>query len=392
MPFQLNRITLCVDDFSRPVDWSTEVLGVEVRRLNIEVEGFGFDAETPASIPVMVTTRPPSLELGLSSIPVPLSVDVGFFSSEAAGFIPGRMLFRGGLDVASLAIESGAAAGVLKVATIVRPAEADLGAPTSDGRLRVGLTSGVWTPRGRATQRPQVDPVTSIPLPGGDQNNETPDALRLLRYGGLEVLEVRPSPLSPAGLFGAGLTAKALVRSRANVIYYSGHGLFASRCLAIHRNPAAPGAVMACWAKPADLIATWLGGLTPSTVIIAGCSVLSIALTAVPLSGPGVDWLPLLRRAGGPVANLLGYGSTVAAPTHEQLQSPADEPVGNDIAQEFGVRLSQGSNTLVQDWLRINAEHRAWNAVAIDGAGLYWTVTQDIPGLTAHTLHSTQLP
>jgi len=392
MPIQFTRIDLCTDGFTRPVDWSTEVLGAEVSQLNVEVEAFGILAETPPSVPVIVTTRPPSLELGLSSVPVPLTVDAGFWSTEASDLVPGRILFRGELPVGSLGLP-GAAAGTLKVASIARPAEAGLGAPTSDGLLRVGLSSGVWTPRGRATQRPQIDLVTSSPLPGGSANDERPDALRLLKYAGLEVVEARISPLSPAGLLGAALTAKALVRSPANVLYYSGHGIYASRCLGVHQNPVPLGhTAYACWARPTDLLPTWSGTTRPETFIIAGCSVLSIALDGGPPSGPGMDWLPLLRRSGGPLITILGYGSTVQNPPHEQLVAPGDNPVGNEVAQEIGRVLAQGSNTLAEDWLHINAERRAWNAVAIDGAGLYWTVTKDLPYLTAHTIHSTQLP
>ncbi|MEL1264436.1 hypothetical protein [Pseudoxanthomonas putridarboris] len=395
MPIVLNRITIMTTDFSRSIDWSSEVLGAEVDKLHVEVEGFGLDAETPGSIPVLISTRPPSLELGVSSIPVPVSVDVSFWTSEANGLWPGKMLFRTSIDLAPLGIGGGAAAGITKVATLVRPIEASLGPPTSEGKLRVGLASGTWSPRGRAVQRPQVDPGNGAPLPGGAMADETPDAFRLLKYGGVEVLEARISPLAPGGLVGVVLAAKALVRSPANIIYYSGHGLYASRCLAVHQNPVPTGhSAYAAWAKASDLKPGWSGLLNPNTLIIAGCSILSIEVAANPQVGPGLDWLPLLRSRGGPLFNLLGYGSVLHDPQSNPalLQAPKDDPVGDAIAQEIGQKIASGSNVLVRDWLEINAAHRAWNAVAIDGSGVYWHVTQDLPWTTTYAIHSTQLP
>lgn len=395
MAFILNRIDLMTDDFSRPVQWSTEILGGEIARINIEVEGFGLDAETPASIPLLLTTRPPSLELGVSSLPVPVAADAQFWSSEASGFIPGRMLFRGEVEIAPLGIGGGAAAGLSKVASVVRPSDVDLGPATSEGMLRVGLASGIWSPRGRGTQRPQLDALSGAPLAGGSPLDESPDAFRLLKYGGLEVLEARVSPLAPGGLVGAALAAKALVRSPANTLYYSGHGLYVSRCLAIHQNPVPTGhGAHACWTKAADLLATWHGMLNPGTLIIAGCSILSIEVGANPPVGPGLDWLPLLRYRGGPVANLLGYGSTAHNPVSNpaSLKAPKDNPVGDAIALAMGQKIAGGSNILVQDWLQINAAHHAWNAVAIDGSGVFWSVTQDLPLTPTYTIHSAQLP
>lgn len=145
-----------------------------------------------------------------------------------------------------------------------------------------------------------------------------------------------------------------------------------------------------CWAKPADLLG-WRGGSNPRTVIIAGCSVLSVALSG-PMVGPGLDWLPLIRARGGPVEDMLGYGATVPNPTSAQRQAPADNPVGNAVAEEIGKAISRGSNTLPSDWLEINAQHHAWNAVAIDRNATLWSMTQSIPFTTAHTVTQTPLP
>ena len=380
-----------LDDFSRAVDWSSEIIGLQVARINVEIEGYGDLSTTPSALQVVLTTRPPNLDLGLSSVPVSFAIGASAAVLEAGADTPGRAIYRASADPGALGIGAGTAAGVLKAATIVRPTEAHLGPGTSDAAFRGGL-NGLWSPRGRGVQRAEVDPVTKVPLAGGSAQDESPDARGLMIAGGLEVVGavIPPFLLPDFTLLSPAISARALVRSQSTVVYYSGHGLYGSRCLAINTAPNDPQGHYACWVKPADLVGPWRG-LAIRTLVLAGCSLLSVNLQAAPPTGPGLDWLPLMRSRGGPLEALLGYGATIFAPGPDALQSPGDNPVGNAVAREIAGAISGNSQILPQDWLRINASYRAWNAVAIDGNGVYWSMTKDIPGLTAYTTHQTQL-
>src|SRR5262249_12493634 len=93
---------------------------------------------------------------------------------------------------------------------------------TSDKQFRDALG---WTFRGRGVQSES---------PNGSERDETPDAKRLLQAAGVEVLEVKV--VSRPGWDMKRSSVARLIRSPADVLYYSGHGLHKEGCLAIHCN------------------------------------------------------------------------------------------------------------------------------------------------------------
>jgi hypothetical protein len=71
----------------------------------------------------------------------------------------------------------------------------------------------------------------------------------------------------------------------------------------------------------------------------------------------------LLRGQGGPLAALLGY----------QKGAPCDNPNGDRIAQQMAQRMTAGSTSFAHDWLTVNGNNNANNAVAMDDQG-YWQI------------------
>ena len=380
-PFTVTQVALMTDDYSRVVDWNAEVIALSpaAQTVNLQIEGVGFLNDTPSVVTVALSTRLPNHAAGQTSLPVPVAVDTQLVEAPMSADAPGKSVFRRTVTLTELGIPGLAQAGVLKIATVIRANETaeHSGPATSDAHLRQGLAGVTWLALGHAQQPNTIDPVTHRPHASGAVGNEAPDALALLRSGGLEVLAVTVN----------GLVSKALVRNPAHLLYYSGHGLYRSNCLAVF----VPGSGhYECWAKAEDLLPVWTPDLRLHTLLIAGCSVLSLNFDN-PAASPGSQWAKLTKAKGGPLTALLGYGSLKADPTTAELFAPKDEPVGNAIAQAMGQRIAAGSVDLVADWLTINADHRAWNAVAIDGNGFYWWLEKEALGFS-HIKHSRALP
>ena len=92
-------------------------------------------------------------------------------------------------------------------------------------------------------------------------------------------------------------SVKRLVRSPADVVYYSGHGLSGSGKLGIDTQPKPcpqHGPVLD-WLGPSDLTPVWISPMDLDILILAGCSVLNINFTSPP-TGPGVAWSKLPNR------------------------------------------------------------------------------------------------
>src|SRR6185437_992490 len=128
---------------------------------------------------------------------------------------PARLRYRGTRAVTALGGFLAVRPGVSELATVVRSGG------TSDAQFRAGLGA---TSRGMATQPRAAGGST------GDETREVPDAMALFRAGGVEVLELA---VQPRPNWRAGRAVRRLVRSPADVFYYSGHGLSASGKLAI---------------------------------------------------------------------------------------------------------------------------------------------------------------
>ncbi|MGW5192752.1 FAD-dependent oxidoreductase [Kribbella sp. NPDC004138] len=328
-----------------PLRWD-EVLGVDTSAVEAVAVASGLPAAVmPTDLTVEFTTRPANREPGPGTRSTPGSWTIAAEGPDPAN--PARTRYRGGRTLTSLGAFLAVEAPVAEVATVARPGG------TSDVSFRSALGA---TARGIATQ------PRSLGLSTGDESREVPDATSLFRAGGVETIELavkgRPN-------WRTARTVRRLVRNPADVFYYTGHGLSSSGMLAIESTGAACGApgTYSNWLGPADLVAAWPASMDLDVLILAGCSVLRIDRSTSPPSGPGIAWTRLLNSRGGPLVALLGY----------QGKAPCDSPVGDRIAADMAARLKSGSTDHVRDWLTVNGDHNANNAVAIDSRG-YWTI------------------
>jgi len=370
MEISIDRISFMRDGFSAELDWNTEIIGLDTSTVNIEIAASGFLATVPGSsmpstIQVLLTSRISNQDSGLPTILLPQQLirDVPKDSPNPAD--PDSTLYRLMLSISDIGFSiTPGVSGVRNVATVVRPGG------TSDIAFLTALAAVNSSPRGRATQ-PIAPGVRT-----GSLQNEIPDAFALLQAGGVEVLDAAIVPFPNLHIQSS--HAWHLIRRTADIFYYTGHGWGDRNCLAIVP-PGSPQAV--CWASVSDIASSWSSSLNLEALIIAGCAVLKIDFSASPAIGPGLQWAKLLTTNGGPLTALLGYSDL----------APLDAHGGDDIASEMGARIAGGSRNYVRDWLEVNANHRAWNAVAMDTGG-YWWVTQDVPVLTLHTIHSQVIP
>jgi len=175
-----------------------------------------------------------------------------------------------------------------------------------------------------------------------------------------------------------------LIRSPADIVYVSTHGLYGGNCVALDDTPAnAHDASYSCWSTPAALD-QWNNataqvavgdtsndeGREPTVLILAGCSLLTIT-TSGAVSGPGLAWANFLHTKNGPLKAILGYRKGI---TDGNLGSaPSDSSRGNVIALAMGTIIAETGGALdyVQAWLKINMAAKALFAVGIDKKG-YW--------------------
>ncbi|GIJ64029.1 FAD-dependent oxidoreductase [Virgisporangium aurantiacum] len=324
-----------------------QVLGVDTATVEVVAVASGLPAALmPAEVVVEVTSRLPNRKPGGGTLASPLRWPVRATGPDPAN--PARTRYRDARPLDALGGFLAVGPGAAQVATVVRPGG------TSDARFRTALGAAA---HGIATQPPTPTGTT------GDRSREIPDALALFRAGGVEVLELAVRALPNWRLPGP---VRGLVRSPADVFYYSGHGLSGSGKLAIDTtgSPCGVSGSYLDWLGPADLALVWPPAMDLDVLVIAGCSVLRIDRSTSPPSGPGVAWTRLLRSKGGPLVALLGY----------QRGAPCDSPNGDAIAAAMAARIRSGSTDYAKDWLTANGDHNANNAVAIDNRG-YWTIT-----------------
>ena len=222
-----------------------------------------------------------------------------------------------------------------------------------------------WKSRGQAEQ------PNSCGANSASMVDERPDALKLMQAGGVAVMELKDSK--------GKVWLKRFIKNPADIFYYTGHGIgvgFArggtsENCLAVEPT-------LCCWAKPADLLPHWKGGMDLDTLIIAGCSILGVDGTKDPLDGDGVEWAKLTKSKGGPLLNLIGYGDWDPNENEgigpEGHTAPKDDKGGNTIAKEIGawIKANPAQKKIIQKWLMINMEHQNPFAVGIDKEGVYW--------------------
>src|SRR5262249_48901878 len=134
----------------------------------------------------------------------PVSVDLTRFGPDTTN--ARRILYRLGRPLSDVGEFLRVRGPIKKVATVVR-----IGG-TSDAEFRRALG---WQSHGSARQ------PTAPSLSSGSESTETPDARTLFHAAGVEVLQVSVAARTNWRVPGP---VRSLVRSPANVLYYSGHG------------------------------------------------------------------------------------------------------------------------------------------------------------------------
>ena len=215
-----------------------------------------------------------------------------------------------------------------------RPGVATIARATVE--ISLGLDDG-WADRGSAVQ-------------GGAKAAGRLDAKRLLEAGGVEILTLAEKTNS--------WTLKWLLRSPADLFFYSGNSTKAG-CLSW---------VGDCWAAPDVVAGQWRGLSDMKFLIIGAPHVLQMnVVNGFAMGAPGAKWGSLLKTKGGPLTAIMGYRDL----------APAIKDVGKQIAEQMGKKIASGikDDEWVETWLSINAEHPGkdtWNAVGIDQSGYSW--------------------
>jgi hypothetical protein len=332
------------DSFTATLSWD-QVIGLDTVSLNVELVAFGLPPATmPPQIMLEISSRVPNRAGGTATLVTALKLPAARFGPESTN--PNRIIYRLSKPLANLSEFLKVERQIKEVATIVRSGG------TSDAVFRRALK---WNVRGIGIQ-----PVT-VGASTGSESSEIPDAFALFRSAGVEVLELKVPALPNWRVPGS---VKRLVRSPADVVYYSGHGLSGSGKLAIDTDPKTcpQHGPVRDWLGASDLTPVWTSPMDLDVLILAGCSVLRIDFSTSTPTGPGVGWSGLLRAKGGPLAALLGY----------QSAAPCDNPNGDKIAKLMAQRMNRGSTSFARDWLTVNGDNNANNAVAMDDQGFWW--------------------
>lgn len=324
------------DGFTGEMDWNTNVIGLDVTDVNVEIEASGDPSITTVLFLLGVTETNQRLD------PARLPVQVGGAATHAgpAPGNPDHLLYRSTMSLASLDLLQPDAD--LEVAVVVREGG------TSDQFLLNHLGRG-WPRRGRAVQPPPDAPSDRV---SGDANELRPDAKRLFQCGGARVIVASTHPESGPVRFTA-----RLVRDPADLFYYSGHGL-EDGCIAI--GPLREGSSeYTCWATADDIVPSW-ATTDVDYVIFAGCSVLRVDFDDQGVQVPGSRGLAWARMLGADRVQLLfGY----------QQKAPKDDGQGgNDIAALMGsaFRKSRDRKDLIDAWFDANAQNGAWSAIVME--------------------------
>jgi hypothetical protein len=364
-PLTVEKVSLWRDNWIKELTWD-DIIGMDspgasangmrfpgmpINNVNIQVEASGAPRSMmPEALDVYLNSRVPNRlsptnGTGMTSMSYPSPTRSVPFSTGGQPADTARTWYRLSipLDKVGDFLNEGLGkfGNVPEVAFVVR----DKG--TSDKHFRDALG---WAFRGRAVQTDASN--------NGSERDENPDAIRLLQAGGVEVLEVTVKGEPDWQMIRPSVAR--LVRSPADVFYYSGHGLKKEGCLALHCDCHTDTSVdgYSCWTTPEDIARYWPKVLDVDVLILASCSVLN-------LGGAAPRWANLLTSRGGPLYAVLGYRDAALS----------DEHGGNEIAARMAKRIAAG---LKQDewcraWLEVNDEVNRKNgaAVGMDNQG-YW--------------------
>jgi hypothetical protein len=342
MPIVIDKISL-VDSglHGPPINWNEDILGLSSYRLNIQIDARGDPL--PSTIEVKLASRPPNRE-SQNAAAKPRFWQVPRAGSTGRYFVSGYLGDAGDFLTTKAKTQ-------LRLATIHREGG------TSDSVFR---RSAKWLHHGTAVQPTNKNEGEWRRT--GNLDLERPDALSLLYSGGVEVLEVSVVP--KPGLTIRTRPTKQLVRSPAHVFYYTGHagghrGTMTGAGDLLIQSPRG----YESWVNNSDLLKYWSSYIDLELFILAGCNVLSMGVTSWGAAmGTGLNLSKLLQSRGGPLAAILGYGTTGP---NEDGHSPTDSQGGNLIAAAMAGRIAKGSRDYVSDWLDVN------RSVARNSGGLH---------------------
>ena len=242
-----------------------EIIGVDFPDVNILVEMSGQDL--PDFVEVKIHSRLPNRLPGAATINSPIFRKLPRVQGTNSYFLSCPIENLGSFLEVNLPYT------LKKLATLHR-----IGG-TSDSSFR---NAGTWKMRGIGSQPSKVGIDT------GEEFSEAPDGRRLILAGGVEVLDVSFSPVEGWDVQVRHGRTWRLIRSPADVFYYSGHG---GTDLLIQR-----GRFHDPWLSAGDLIQLWPANLELDVFIIAGCSILEKAR-------------PQMAKliTDGPLVAILGY-------------------------------------------------------------------------------------
>jgi hypothetical protein len=329
--------------------WDEEALGMRPGDgVNIRIKLAG--AELPAAVMVMLESRAPNQAKTVATM-----AHARWYSVPRAPQY-GRGVYYHSLSLSDvgdfLQVQN---PKVLELAMLHRANEVVAGASTSYLSFQQG---GSWVMRGIAEQ-----PTT--PSPGvGNEMKEVPGALQLLRAGGLEVLQVTLKP--PAGWKLARKGAdrcSRLVRSPADVFYFTGHAKFSSFLVY-------SGGSYKEWYSFKDLCKDWPRQMDTDCLVIAGCNALSFG---------GDDLRPLLLSGNGPLRAIVGYAMNEEI-AQNQGKAPRDNQGGSTLAKKYAAAIAASADRdYVKLWMDLHrqlftTQHVSWalTAAALDSAGRFW--------------------
>jgi hypothetical protein len=370
MPIKVKGITILDKPVVAPINRLTDVLGMNVDKLNvrIELDGTGAAAdEIPGEVPIEVMAQEPKQRRGgMSSMSGPFKT-----TAKRQGT---TLTYAASVDPWKLAPFMKASDFLKEVATVVRHGG------TSDALFRGTLAKGGWAVRGAGRQ-----PAAGKADLTGSVQDEQPDAKTLFLAGGVEVLEVSV-PASSGLKVGPQAKSWIFVRSPADVFFYSGHGaywncnLLTEQANHTYHDWLSPETILDAWQRQRDQNSMpW----DLDVLVINGCSVIgNTGQSEVGAYGVAANcarrWEKLLLRKGGPLFAILSYRGT----------APLDKNGGDLIALEMAKAivkdLGHNWDAYARRWVEINAKlPQTRTAAAMDGAG-YWFINQKMEAAT-HT-------
>jgi hypothetical protein len=382
MAIRIKSVTVLDSTATTPINRLTDVLGMNVDKLNVRVELDATKAAMPTEIPLEIKIQEPTLRRpGKSSTSMTFPATAKSTSSART--------YLATVAISSFAKFMTAGDSLKEVATVVR----DGG--TSSRLFRSKLAGAGWGVRGAGKQAAEgrSDPTGSIA-------DEQPDAKTLFLCGGVELVEISV-PSSSGYKVGPQAKTWAFVRSPADVFFYSGHGGWWN-CNLLREDPTSGASTgYPLWLSPETLLDSWkkqkditTSPMDLDVLIINGCSILGNfgnSTSVEQANGPKTEiscvlrWEKLLTSQEGPLLAILGYRDT--AP----MDSGGGDQIAKEMAQAIIDDLGDDWSRYARKWCEINAKYKQTHtASAVDNQGYYYINSKMAPA--SHTHAARKMP